>query len=275
MMNNFSTTKKVLLFGHRGACGEAPENTLSAFQLALSAGMDGIEFDLRLCRSGEVVVVHDATIARITGTRAPVSAYTYEELKKLDVGRWFSERFQGERVPLFEEVIELFADKLIFDLELKGKSIHTDGLEEKVVQIIKKRGLEERVIISSFNPMILLRILMLDPSLKIGLNFLDDSWHWLRKIWFAHFSHPFSVHPTANLVDQFIIEFARKRNALIIPWKANKESEIKRLLEIGVDGIISDYPFRLKSVYNNWKESTSTEEGSLDRARKEHSSKIF
>ncbi len=275
MMNNFSTTKKVLLFGHRGACGEAPENTLSAFQLALSAGMDGIEFDLRLCRSGEVVVVHDATIARITGTRAPVSAYTYEELKKLDVGRWFSERFQGERVPLFEEVIELFADKLIFDLELKGKSIHTDGLEEKVVQIIKKRGLEERVIISSFNPMILLRILMLDPSLKIGLNFLDDSWHWLRKIWFAYFSHPFSVHPTANLVDQFIIEFARKRNALIIPWKANKESEIKRLLEIGVDGIISDYPSRLKSVYNNWKESTSTEEGSLDRARKEHSSKIF
>jgi len=221
--------------------------------------MDGIEFDLRLCRSGEVVIAHDATVARITGRRAPIRAYSYQELRELDVGSYFAPEFKGEKIPLFEEVIERFSQKLLFDLELKGKSIHTDGLEEKVVQLIHKYNLQERVIISSFNPMILLRIRTLDPSIKIGLNFLDDGWHWLRKLWYL---------PLSYLV--------REQKALLIPWMVNEESQMLKLFEQGVDGIISDYPSLLKSEYNKWREeSTSTEEEKQKNEGTKHSPEIF
>ena len=238
--------------------------------------MDGIEFDLRLCRSGEVVIAHDATVARITGRRAPIRAYSYQELRELDVGSYFAPEFKGEKIPLFEEVIERFSEKLLFDLELKGKSIHTDGLEEKVVSLIHKYNLQERVIISSFNPMILLRIRTLDPSIKIGLNFLDDGWHWLRKLWYLPLSYPYSVHPTPFLIDDYVLNLVGEQKALLIPWMVNEESQMLKLFEQGVDGIISDYPSLLKSEYNKWREeSTSTGEKNQKNEGTKHSPEIF
>jgi len=245
--------EKILLFGHRGARGEAPENTIPGFQKALDAGMDGIEVDVRLCRSGEVVAAHDSTLARVTGKRLPVMAYSYGELQQLDVGSHFSGKYQGERVPLLEEVLEFFGDKLMIDIELKGKNIYAFGLEEKVIRIIHRRGLQERVILSSFNPLILLKVVSIDPSLKIGLNFLADFWQGLRKFWFFPFLHPYSVHPEPSLVDEEMARFARRRNARLIPWQVNEESEIRRVLELGSAGVISDFPGRLKRVYDSWR----------------------
>jgi len=247
-----SMSEKILLFGHRGARGEAPENTMPAFQKALDAGMDGIELDARICRTGEVVVVHDATLARITARRLPVMAYSLSELKKLDVGSHFSEKYQGERIPLLEDVLELFGDKLILDIELKGKNIYAFGLEDRVIRMIHQHGLKERVILSSFNPLILLKAVSLDPSLKIGLNFLNDFWQPLRKLWFFPFMRPYSVHPEPSMLDEKMAEFARKRKAKLIPWQVNEEKDICRALELGAGGLISDFPTRLKKVYNEW-----------------------
>jgi len=115
--------------------------------------------------------------------------------------------------------------------------------------------------VSSFNPMILLRIRTLDPSIKIGLNFLDDGWHWLRKLWYLPLSYPYSVHPTPFLIDDYVLNLVREQKALLIPWMVNEKSQMLKLFEQGVDGIISDYPSLLKNEYNKWREeSTSTEE---------------
>ncbi len=244
--------EKILLFGHRGARGEAPENTIAGCRRALSAGMDGIEVDVRVCRSGEVVVAHDATLTQITGRRLPVLAYSLVELKRLDVGASFSEAYRGERIPLLEEVLDNFGDKLILDLELKGKGIHAFGLEEKVIRLVHRRGLQDRVILSSFNPLILLKAASLDPTLRLGFNLLDDFWIGLRKIWFPRLLHSYSVHPEPSLMDEGMVKFARRREAKLIPWQVNEESDIRRALELGADGVISDFPTRLKRVYNEW-----------------------
>ncbi len=249
----------MLLFGHRGARGEAPENTLPAFEKALETGMDGVELDARVCRSGEVVVAHDATLARVTGKRLPVVAYGFAELRKLDVGSHFSGKYRGEKIPLLEEVLDLVGDKLMIDIELKGKNLYAFGLEEKVIRIIHERGLQERVILSSFNPLILLKAASLDPSLKIGLNFLDDFWMGLRKLWFFPFPRPYSVHPEPSLVDENMARFARSRGAKLIPWQVNEEDEIRRALDLGSAGVISDFPSRLKRVYNDWRVAPALE----------------
>ena len=90
------------------------------------------------------------------------------------------------------------------------------------------------------------------PEIKIGLNYLDDSMAWLRRAWFALIPHPYSLHPVPAMVDGRMLKFAKERNALLIPWKVNGAPEILKMLELGVDGIISDFPSRLKEVYNGW-----------------------
>ena len=242
--------KKVLLFGHRGAAGEAPENTIAAFELALSSGMDGIELDVRLCRSGEVVVAHDAELARITCQNLPVDAYCYSDLKKLDAGAHFSEKFKGERIPMLYETIDLFADKLVLDIELKGRGLSSNGLEQKVISIVREKKIQERVILSSFNPLILRRVIALAPEIKIGLNYINDPVAELRRAWFFPISRPYSIHPAPEMVDDRMLKFAKKRGALLIPWKVNSDHDILKMLESGADGIISDFPSRLKKVYN-------------------------
>ncbi len=251
------TIPRPLLFGHRGARGEAPENTLPGFQRALDMGMDGVEMDVQLCQTGEVVVVHDETLSRVTAGGGHIKAYTYEQLRALDVGSHFGpdvegvEKFRGERIPRLEEVLDLVGEKMWLDLELKGRSIHSDGLEEKVIGIMVERNLIENVILSSFNPFIIMRVKMIDPRFKTGLNYLSDFAEKLRKLWFAPFVHPFSVHPQPGMVDSAYLDRARRRNARVMPWGVNEPEDIQRLLALGVDGIISDYPARLKEINRN------------------------
>ena len=239
-----------LLFGHRGAAGEAPENTLPAFQRALEAGMDGIELDVLRCASGEVVAVHDLTLQRVASGRGRFQHYTYAELQKLDVGSHFSEKFAGERIPRLEEVLDQFGNKMWLDLELKGRSLRTDGIEAAVLRLLKERNLLENVILSSFNPMIVRRVRALDPRFKVGFNYLQDFYAPLRKVWFRPLALPFSLHPQPAQVDSAWMAYARSLNAKVLPWGVNQPEEIKRLLELGVDGIISDFPSRLKQIEN-------------------------
>jgi glycerophosphoryl diester phosphodiesterase len=241
--------KRPLLFGHRGAAGEAPENTLPAFQRAFELGLDGIELDVLRCRTGEVVAVHDLTLKRLAAGRGRVQRYSYAELQKLDVGSHFSEKFAGERIPRLEEVLDPFGKKMWLDLEIKGRSLRTDGIEAAVIRLLRERGLLENVILSSFNPLIIRRIRALDPRFKTGFNYLQDFAEPLRKLWFQPLPRPFSLHPQPAMVDRAYLERAHRRGLKVMPWGVNEPEEIRRLLDWGVDGLISDYPSRLRSIF--------------------------
>lgn len=221
---------------------------MPAFQRALEAGMDGIELDVLRCASGEVVAVHDLTLQRLAAGQGKIKHYSYLELQRLDVGSHFSEKFAGERVPRLEEVLDRFGKKLWLDIELKGRSLHTDGIEESVLRLLKERGLIENVILSSFNPFIIRRVRALDSRIKVGFNYLQDAYEPLRKIWFRPLPAPFSLHPQPAQADRAFLDYARALGAKVLPWGVNDPKEIQRLLALGVDGLISDFPTRLRSI---------------------------
>lgn len=237
-----------LLLGHRGAGGEAPENTWPAFERAASAGMHGFEVDTMLTRDGEAVVVHDLTLQRIAAGHGAVQSMNYEDLARLDVGSHFHPRFAGERIPRLSDVIDRYGGEHILDIELKGYSPFSAGIEKVVVGMVREKGIEDRVIVSSFNPMTIKRVKALAPEIRTGFNYLSDTIKDLRRIWFAPFLPTFSKHPQPHQVDGRYLARQHKRGIWVIPWGVNDPEEIRRLLELGVDGIISDHPALLKDI---------------------------
>ncbi len=237
-----------LLLGHRGAAGEAPENTWPAFAKARASGAHGFEIDVLLTRDRVPVCAHDLTLMRIAGGQGAIQSMNYAEISRLDVGSHFHARFAGERIPPLSEVLDGFGGELILDIEIKGLNPLNAGIEEVVLKLVRERGLLDRVIISSFNPLMLRRVKALEPGVRTGSNYIADRFRQLRRVWFAPFLKPYSKHPQPGQVDDEYMRRQVKRGIKVIPWGVNEPEEIRRLLDLKVDGIISDFPARLKEL---------------------------
>ena len=142
---------KPKIFAHRGASAYAPENTMAAFSLAVHQGADAIELDAKLSADGYVVVMHDDTVDRTTNGTGRVSSLSLAELQKLDAGSKFPPLFKSEKVPTLEEVYETLGRKILINVELTNYSTPMDDLPDKVIALVKKFNLEERVLLSSFS----------------------------------------------------------------------------------------------------------------------------
>lgn len=150
-MNMLYTLPKPVIFGHRGACAHAPENTLASFRLAFDQGADAIELDAKLSRDGEVVVFHDSTLDRTTNGTGRVDSKSLAELRELDAGSHFSEQFRGEKIPLLLEVLEEFGKTRYINIELTNYTSPNDELVEKAAALVNSMGLGERILFSSFS----------------------------------------------------------------------------------------------------------------------------
>ncbi len=140
---------KPLVLGHRGDCAHAPENTIAAFRQALEAGADGIELDARLTRDKVVMVLHDAGVDRVSNGHGRLASMTQAEVEQLDAGASFDRRFAGEQIPTLQKVFETFGSRLIYDLEIKNFDAPFNGLESRVLELVQRFGLEQRVIVTS------------------------------------------------------------------------------------------------------------------------------
>src|SRR5581483_4765133 len=154
------------ILAHRGASADFPENTLEAFEGAVRQKADGVELDVQRCASGELVVCHDEQLDRIAGLRWWVTATPDWKLKKADVGSHLG--FDAARIPLLEEVFELLPDDMLVNVELKCDLVDDRGLTLETGRLITERGWEDRVLISSFNPLCLLRLAASFPHLRRG-----------------------------------------------------------------------------------------------------------
>ncbi len=156
---------------HRGASGQAPENTLAAFRLAIAAGARHIETDLRITKDGRVVAMHDVSLLRTTGVPMLVRTRTLQEIRKLSAGRWFASRgrkFRRERVPTLIEVLR-FGGAHRVTLYLELKNLPDRGLEEAVVSAIQSERAKRRVVVISFHDASLRKVKELDAAIQIGL----------------------------------------------------------------------------------------------------------
>lgn len=238
------TTGRTLVFGHRGAMADAPQNSMASFQLAMEQGADGVELDVHLSQDGHIVVVHDFSVEATTDGRGEVSDLTVAELKQLDAGGWFADKFAGERIPTLDEVFDNFANKLYFNVELKSRPADSRAFETAVADCIRRHGMTEQTIVSSFDPRLLQRFRAICPYVMMGYLHGPEVSPIMEKL--PHEAR----HPWHDFIDDAYMRWARDAGYLVNAWTVNDAMRIRTLNELGVNGIITDSPADAISALN-------------------------
>ncbi|WP_370570280.1 glycerophosphodiester phosphodiesterase [Paenibacillus sp. JCM 10914] len=240
-----SSTPQIMTIAHRGAAGEAPENTLASFQLGLDQGCDGIELDIHLSKDGQLIVCHDNTIDRTTDGTGKIREMTAAELKQVDAGSWFDEKYAGERIPLLEEVFERVPPDIMINIEIKDTSGH--ALEPVLLDLMKRMNRIDNVVISSFDHQTLVHLKRLDERVKIGLLYDCKPVRHARMAAITGVD-VYSLHPNFNRLDQADTRDAVEEGLQVYAYTINHELSIAKAIEYGVSGIITDYPARAREL---------------------------
>jgi glycerophosphoryl diester phosphodiesterase len=242
-----------LNMAHRGASYDAPENTLPAFRLAAEMGADGIELDAQLSKDGEVVIIHDFHLDTTTNGRGPVKAKTLADLKILDAGSHFDEAFAGAEIPTLAELFTAMGPVLLYNIELKTMSLRNEGLEAEVIRLIEDYNLQDRAMVSSFNPLALMRAYRLNPNIKRGLLWSPKLPVYLRWQLFRWAARPDMFHPHWEATTPALVKKEHDRGLQVNVWTCNDPDPMRRLIRMGVDAVMTDRPDLLKQAINDVK----------------------
>lgn len=231
-----------LVLGHRGARHAAPENTHAAFELARQEGAAGVELDVRLVKTGEIVVLHDPTLARVTAgsDRRAVEQLSWSETRGVDIGH-------GERVPLLADVLDWAAQhELLVNVEVKSDVQRRRDLVGGVIALLERHAYARGVLLSSFDPRFVWHLARALPSVPCAFLFQTTSpmGRAAALVGAATFSRmgALAVHPEHVLVTPQRMRGWRSREALVGVWTVNDEARARELSELGVDYIVSDRP---------------------------------
>lgn len=258
-----SLTGHVLNIAHRGASGLAPEHTFPAWDLALEQGADYIEQDLQMTKDGVLVVLHDSTLDRTaTGPAAncagPVADKTLEQIKTCDVGSWFNdayprkadERFVGLEVPTLEEVFKRYGRHTNYYIEIKDPQSNP-GIEEELLRLLNKYDLRlpaaraNRVLIQSFIPASLQKVHALDPELPLVQLYPGLSSSVVSQTFEAAAEYAIGVGPAYGDVDEALVTQAHDLGLQVHPYTVDSAKTMSRLVDLGVDGMFTNFPRRL------------------------------
>ena len=229
-----------LIYGHRGASGYAPENTLEAFRLAMEMGADGFELDVHMSKDGELVVIHDESVDRTCDGTGLVRELTLAQLKALRASNGM-ENYPDARIPTLSEVFDLIVDTHhIVNVEVKADDWFYPQIEEKCLALAAEKGIEDRVLYSSFNHHALKTLRALKPDAKLGMLFGDlliRPWEYADTYLDVDFLHPMKM----NIYVPDFAEDSAKAGYGINMWTINDEETMVQCLKKDV-GIITNYP---------------------------------
>ncbi len=243
------------MIAHRGASSLAPENTLSAFRLAVELGADGIELDAKLSADGVVVVHHDQTLDRTTDGSGLVRDRTWSELQQLDAGSKYAGIFRGEQIPTLEAVFSEVGHSALINVELTNYGSIFDSLIAIVADLVFKHGLEDQVLFSSFNPFAIWQAARAAPNVRRALLIHGDIPGIFRSLFMRLL--PFDdLHPAVQLVNPYLIASQHARGRWVRAWTVNKPDRMQELFEMGVDGVITDVPDRALLVRERMKQGS-------------------
>ena len=237
--NRTSRPSQPLVIAHRGASGSRPENTLSAFQLAVEQRADMIEIDLHLSRDDEIVVRHDSDLAGL-GTKRELRELDFAEIRSLDAGA-------GEKIPTLDEVLDRFGPQIPFNLEMKNGSEGVyPGLEEAALRAVEVRGLLASTLFSSFHDEILgrLRALSSDSRLAVLVSARQPEGALER----ARVVDAEALNPRFELANVDFIDAAHAAGLAVYPYTVDALADMRSLLEAGVDGMFTNHPDRLREL---------------------------
>jgi glycerophosphoryl diester phosphodiesterase len=235
-----------VIYGHRGSSARAPENTIASFRALIEDGARAVELDVHRCRSGEIVVAHDDDLSRTAGRDTRIRDTDLGELRKHDVGSWFSAEFSGERVPLMDEVFDLLGAGFRYDIEIKhyGRESPAGLLEEDLARMLNKRGLEDHCIVSSFDPLVVRRFNRTGSRARSALIYGERSKmpFLLRGGRSRVLCGPSVIKPHHREVTGQLIDREHRRGVAVLPWTVDDPERAKELHALGVDGIITNVP---------------------------------
>jgi glycerophosphoryl diester phosphodiesterase len=241
-----------IVVAHRGASGYAPENTMAAIKKAITMGVDMIEIDVQLSKDNEVVLMHDLTVDRTTNGKGKVRDLYLEEIKKLDAGKWFSSEFSGEKVPTLEEVIQAINGQCKLLIEVKRVKSKKLEIENKIVQLINKYNAYNWCIVQSFETQVIKNIQALDKSIEchklVTMNISVLPLHIDSRIktgTIYKYKNVQSINPYFKMLNKRKVKKIHSYGQKVITWTVNEPEDMKRMIEMGVDGIITNYPDRL------------------------------
>jgi len=237
-----------LIIAHRGASALAPENTIAAFRLAKELGADGIELDVMLSADEKLVVIHDQSVIRTTNGQGKVNEMSWDELKSLDAGSKFDVRFNGEPLPLLDQVFEELGGQFLINVELKNYATPHDQLTEKVIDLILKMGISESVILSSFNARNLLKAESLEPSISRGLLTLPGLPGIFYRGLLGKRYHYDALHPYHKDVNAKMVSRLHAQGKQVNVWTVDKPEDLLRMRNLGVDMVICNDPAHAREV---------------------------
>ncbi|SDW71940.1 glycerophosphodiester phosphodiesterase family protein [Paenibacillus sp. CF384] len=237
----------VRIVAHRGCSGEAPENTMAAFELALSEpAIPMIELDVHLSKDGVPVVIHDHTLDRTTSGTGPVKAYTLEELRRFDAGSKFDPAFAGQGIPTLEEVLLLAKGCCKLHVELKMLANEYEGIEERVISLIQRHGMQEEVVLSSFNHDSMKRAHEIDPSIPTALIFLGKPTLLAEQLRYTG-ATGLSVH--YGFVTQELVDEMTTLGMDLGVWTVDDSEVLARIIEAYPNiRITTNYPDRVLRI---------------------------
>ena len=240
---------KTKVWAHRGASAYAPENTLEAFRLAAEQKADGVELDVQLSKDGELVVIHDETIDRVSDGSGYVRDYTLEELKRFHFNRLHPE-YADARIPTLAEVYELLKPAgLEINVEIKTGICFYPGIEEKLFRLEQDLGMQGKIIYTAFNHYSVMKMREYDPKAKIGLLYADG---FQDVPGYAAGLGADALHPALyNLQYEGFLKACREKKLLLHVWTVDDEKYMRRLVQEGIDAIITNKPDVARRIVDN------------------------
>lgn len=237
-----------LVFGHRGMLVDNPENTMASFKAARDAGVPGIELDVHLTADRRLAVIHDDSTERTcrdfsgAAVSCNIEQTDWARLGSLDAGVWKGSAFSGEKIPLLDEVLETLGRDCYFDIELKSRSTKDAGLEQLTARTIRAFGLQNRCIVSSFNPFSLRIFKKYAPEIPTAII-----WSRSRELyWFLRHGEGYFLTGADVLKPEHLLVWQGvwflKLGKPVIPWAVDERETADRLLTAGCEGLISNQP---------------------------------
>jgi glycerophosphoryl diester phosphodiesterase len=243
-----------LILAHRGYTAAYPENTMKAFTEASNAGADGLELDVQMTKDGELVVIHDEKVDRTTNGTGMVKDFNVKDLRRLDARYNHKTLTKKEPIPLLEEVFEWMAGKtdLICNIELKNSIVPYEGMEEKVIALVRDYNLADRIIISSFNHYSIVYSYRVAPEIEIAPLLSEGLYMpWI----YAQSIRAKGFHPHWRAAPDEIVKAALDSGIEVRPYTVNKEVEMERLLKVNCSALITDDPAKAIRIRNKIKQA--------------------
>ncbi|MCC9089014.1 MULTISPECIES: glycerophosphodiester phosphodiesterase [Bacillus] len=229
------------IIAHRGSSSAAPENTIAAFDLAVQQGADYIELDVQLTLDQHVAVIHDDTIDRTTDGSGLVKSYTLDQLKKLDAGSWFDERFANERIPTLQEILERYRQRIGILIEIKQPKRQI-GIEKAVVDIINRFTYSRHIMVQSFDDNALQRVKAYAPSLRTAFIIKPSALKLAKRKLAVYSSFADCLNMKKTMINRWWIDRIHSFGMDVFIWTVKDQKTANRIKKYPIDGVVTDHP---------------------------------